>query len=468
MNLVPSRAESRLRRLEPAQSLAEIAQTLLPEPLETREELSAFYKEEIQRLRGMDRIGRMRLCLEDAVANRIPFKAFLLGHPGVGKTTEMANLLLSLQSGFRPLRLSVTSELNPGTLRFYDVLLLILIRLVQEASHPSVIGFEEHDLQTLVERVRLHLSTKWTKHLRVEQKEFSAGLQGAFLVRLLGNIKLGSTREQGGQEYEISFVSELVDLMNDVVLECNRLLAKNRNGQQWLIILEDFEKIGLAPSTIKDLFVGLRPHLQGLNSHMVVTIPVWLQYSEDASVVLPPNFQSFLLPDIAVYQKDHTVDSAVVTALSSVVTARADESLFEPSVLRRCCLASGGNIRDLFTLVRDAMLSARLRGATSISMEDADGAINSLRHEYKQRLGSTSGQEEKAISLDSKLARLVKIYKREDPAAEVPGPDLYLLLRQRCVLQYNGAGWMGVHPLLVDLLVEFGKLDSGAPGGSSL
>lgn len=468
MTLGPYRGESRLLRLEPATTLEGIAQTLRPEPLETLAEIKAFYRPEIHRLRGLDRIGQMRLCLQDAVAGGLPFKAFLMGHPGVGKTTEMGKMLLDLEAQFRPLRLSVTSELNPGTLRFYDVLLLILIRLVQEASHPAVIGFSNQDLDALIERVRNHLSTRWTKHLRVDQKEFTAGLGPSLLIRLLGNIKLGDTREQGATEYEISFVSELVELMNDVCFECNHLLAKHQQGRQWLIVLEDFEKIGLAPSTIRDVFIGLRPHFQSLAANLVVTIPVWLQYSEDAQVILPPNFQTFLLPDIAVYRQDHSVDSAVVEALSNVVTARAGESLFEPQALRRCCLASGGNIRDLFTLVRDAMLSARLRGAATISGADANSAIGSLRHEYKQRLGSTSSLEEKAVSLEDKLKRLVGIYNRTDPAAEVPNPVLYLLLRQRCVLQYNGTGWMGVHPLVVDLLIEFGKLAAGTPGGSEI
>jgi len=41
-----------------------------------------------------------------------------------------------------------------------------------------------------------------------------------------------------------------------------------------------------------------------------------------------------------------------------------------------------------------------------------------------------------------------------------------LLLRQRCARQYNGAGWIGVHPLIVDLLIEFKRLEKGSPGGS--
>lgn len=464
--LVPLSPDRRPLRIEPAATLAEIPLTLQPEALETKEELDAYYKEEIQELRGIDRMGQMRICLEDAHTNDLPFKAFLLGHPGVGKTTEVSNLLLHLKDRFRPLRLSVTSELNPGTIRFYDVLLLILIRLVHEASSPQVIGFEDTDLPNMLGWVRDHLATKWTKRLRIDQKELGGGV-GIPFFKLFGNIKLGTAREQGVEEYELSFVSELVELMNRVLRECNRLLRKHKNGQQWVIVLEDFEKIGLAPSSLKDLFTGLRPSLQGFDAHFIAIIPVWLQYSEDAGIILPPNFQSFVIPDIAVYQQDHNPDQHVIGALKAVVMARAHENLFELGVLERFCIASGGNLRDLFALIRSAMLSARLRRADAISSDDADGAITSLRNDYKQLLGST-GQDSNDTPLASKLDRLVGIYKREDRTVEVPDRVLYLLLQQRCALQYNGAGWIGVHPLVVDLLVDFHKLPEASPGGGRL
>jgi hypothetical protein len=111
------------------------------------------------------------------------------------------------------------------------------------------------------------------------------------------------------------------------------------------------------------------------------------------------------------------------------------------------------------------MLSARLRGGDSISVQDCDEAIASLRNDYKQLLGSTV-QDSTDTPLVEKLDRLVGIYKRDDPMVEVQNRVSYLLLRQPCLLQYNGAGWIGVHPLVVDLLVDFKKLPPGSPGGS--
>jgi hypothetical protein len=462
--LTPGPIRRPLRTIR-ATTLKEIAQTFRPEPLEDKEELRAFYQSQIDAVRGIDQTGQLRLLLEDAHESPTPLKAFLIGHPGVGKTTELSRLLLREERRFRPLRLSVTLELNPGTLRYYDVLLLILIRLVYEVSQPSVIGFEDTDLQNMLADVRDHLATKWTKHLQVNSKEFGAGLTVPFLAKLSGNIKQGRTRERGSEEYELSLVSDLTELMNRVLQECNSLLRKHQHGREWVIVLEDFEKIGLAASALKELFTGLRPSLQELDGHFIVVIPSWLYFSEEGRTILPPNFQSIPIPDIAVYQKNHEPDESVIAALKAVVTMRADEGLFANGVLERLCIASGGNLRDLFGLIRNAMLSARLRPAEIISIQDALGAMASLRNDYKQFLGST-GQDSLDITLNAKLDRLVGLYKHENSDVDVPDPILYLLLRQRCALQYNGAGWVGVHPLIVDLLIDFGKLEPGSPGGS--
>src|SRR5208337_3641967 len=104
------------------------------------------------------------------------------------------------------------------------------------------------DLPKMLADVRDHLATKWTKHLRVDAAEFGAGAGPNIpFLKLFGNIKQGRTRERGSEEYELSFVSELTELMNSVLQECNRLLKKHQNGREWVIVVEDLEKIGLAP-----------------------------------------------------------------------------------------------------------------------------------------------------------------------------------------------------------------------------
>ena len=448
-----------MTRLEPAVNLKEMAQTLDAEPLETEGELSAFYQPGLQAARGVDRMGRIRLGLGDALDSGQNFKGFVTGHPGVGKTTELRNLLVRGEMAARTqvLWLSVAEELNPGALRFYDILLLILVKLVRSATDPVVVGFDDsHELAPMLARVREHMARRWTKYLKVENADWGGGFSLPFL-KLFGNIKSGTAREQGQEEHEVAFVSELLTLINETVQECNRMLEKHHPGKRWVIVLDDFEKIGFAAPAMRDFFIGLRPHLQDLASHLLVMIPVWLYHSEEARLVLPPNFEYFPLPDIPVFQKDHTPDEKSLAALESVVLSRTRGNLFEEGVLRQFCIASGGNLRDLFTLIRNAAYDARLMGKAVIGAGEAKQAIGTLREEYKQRLGQ---------DLDKKLSRLREIYQSE-PKSDVQDETLYALLKQRCVLQYNGEAWKGVHPLVVDLLAEFQTLTEAAPAGGT-
>jgi signal recognition particle GTPase len=80
-------------QITPARFLDEIYKILRPEPLDTPETLKAFYKEAINNTRGGDKMQRIRLRLKRAAQDGIPFKACVMGHRGVGKSTELSRLI---------------------------------------------------------------------------------------------------------------------------------------------------------------------------------------------------------------------------------------------------------------------------------------------------------------------------------------------------------------------------------------
>jgi hypothetical protein len=107
--------------------------------------------------------------------------------------------------------------------------------------------------------------------------------------------------------------------------------------------------------------------------------------------------------------------------------------------------------------------------ASQIELEDALEAIRNLRGIYKQQLGETFFDTQNKITIKDKLGKLAALYRGE-PTAQIADRVLYLLLRHRMVLQFNGEGWYGVHPLVVDVLKEQGDpyVRPGEPGGSDL
>lgn len=126
---------SALTRLIAATSLKEIALTLSPEPLTTPAEIKAFYRKEMNDTRGGDKIGRLKLGLNQSLSQKGYYKACLMGHPGVGKSTEINKLLNDSEfiSKFRAIRFNILTDLDPINFHPLDIVLFI-IKIVEETA----------------------------------------------------------------------------------------------------------------------------------------------------------------------------------------------------------------------------------------------------------------------------------------------------------------------------------------------
>jgi len=122
----------------PATELDQLYLTLRPQPLIGPEEFRSYYREQVNEVRGEDTVARLSLKLQQAYRT-LPFKAFLMGHPGVGKSTEISRLLERVKAQQVGIRLSIATELNPASFKVFDVLLLMLIRLVEAANGMEAI-----------------------------------------------------------------------------------------------------------------------------------------------------------------------------------------------------------------------------------------------------------------------------------------------------------------------------------------
>lgn len=88
----------------PATKLEDVYKTLQPQPLQTPEELRAFYRDSINAVRRGDKTQRLQLGLKRAYDDLIPFKACVMGHRGVGKSTEISRLIQQVQAQFYAIR----------------------------------------------------------------------------------------------------------------------------------------------------------------------------------------------------------------------------------------------------------------------------------------------------------------------------------------------------------------------------
>jgi len=470
-----------LKQFTPATTLDDVYKTLSPEPLLSREELAAFYKEDLNLVRGGDKVARMALGLEWSAGGAF-YKSFLMGHSGVGKSTEMTRLIGRISNRYRTIRFSVAKDLDPGSYKPFDVLLTMMIKLVEETAKPVDEGGaggppSDQSLQAILNWFSTEKTTLSQETQSAIQGAAGIGPPAASILAkafglfasVKGEMKYAMDRKKEVVEYRFQRLSSLIGLLNELLDDCNHRL-REASGREWLFIGEDFDKPGISVKLTEELFLNYANIFRDVTTHLIFNIPIGLVYSEKAKQLPLTHDHIHCIPDTPVYKPDHSPHEDGRAALRTILEARVAPDLFEPGQMGRLIVASGGNLRDLFSLVGEAAINAILRGETHgrVNEGDAGRAINNLRTEYERSLGQSPYDVER-ITYDKKAERLVSIYHGH-PDAKVPDPVLYSLLSSRAVQEFNGDRWFGVHPLVVDILKAQGRLtpSDGRPvaGGS--
>ena len=104
---------------------------------------------------------------------------------------------------------------------------------------------------------------------------------------------------------------------------------------------------------------------------------------------------------------------------------------------------TGGSLRDLFMAVNASAKRAERRSSGTISMEDAQRALEELKTSLTGRI------EKKDYDF------LLHIYQGNKELIENK-ETLLRMLQASVVLEYNGKRWHNVHPLVVRFFVEQG------------
>jgi hypothetical protein len=463
----------------PAENLDEVYQTLTPEPLRDENDFQRFYSDKIDEVRGGSKIDPMVRGLNRAFGGAA-FKTFFVGHPGVGKSTEMYRLSHKIKDKFRVVRFAVPDDLNAAGFQPYEVLLVIMMKLAEEVKRLQEIGAIKEDLPAdLMRDISLWFATAKYTSIEATGAGISAeagikpsplvdtisGLLGLF-AQVKGDIKYNTERKKEITEYRITTLSQLVGLLNRFLDHATRLL-KEGEGKEWLIIGEDFDRPGVPTDRIETLFVQNANLFHELRANLIFNIPVALAYSGHQSL-LPLDY--VCIYDTPVYTAEHQNHDAGRAALTALLDLRLKPELFAPVQQERLVVASGGNLRDLFLMTAEAADYAALRKDNTgiIDERDVTRAINERRRDYLNRLGS-SPYDDRLIPYEEKARRMVGIYKRE-PGYNVIDDVLHSLLRAIVVQEFNGEGYYALHPLIVDVLQRQGKLldnnDKPLPGGS--
>lgn len=318
-------------------------------------------------------------------------KILLTGHRGSGKSVELARIAEELNPFYLPITINIETELvrlssiTPEDLyglliiKFYECLAAHNIRFNLDASEELTnIWFQEH-AKTITSANQMSLKAS---------VEAGVGIQ-AWFIKLKSSLSASVTADTA----DTDTVRQLVKAkIQDILRRWNAELAEatlsleQRGLHGVVFIVDGTEKIPY--DVAKKLFVLDAPVLQQIGAPLILASPVLSIHDIDTGAKF---FNQQLFP-MAKLDTDEKV-----AKFSEIITKRVDEAtFFEPGILDCITRKSGGSIRQLLELSREALLNRMGplvdKAALEETLRDKGLALwRMLRTSHVERLRSFTG-----------------------------------------------------------------------------
>lgn len=444
-----------------ARSLDDVYQAFQPRPLKISE-LEEFYEDTKQARGDAHPIARVLRALSN------PSKAsrhfLFIGHIGCGKSTELNRIQKELLDSFAVINVSVREELNVMTLNYVDLILMVIDKLLAFGKEHKI-RFSQAVLENVSNWAKTKEMEEVSEKYALAEAEVGIGttegnpltwISGFFAKAKMAAKSTSSFKEVIKTVIEPK-VAQLIYFINDLISEIKVELLK-KDKKDLVLILEDMDKVKLERA--KEIFLYHSAQLTEVQCNMIYTYPVALYHHADFNQVKPYFGNNWELPMIKVSdQNGHPFPPAMET-MRSIAAARMEMELFESKdLLDRLILHSGGCLRDFFRMILNAADEALDDDRQFISEKDCQKAIWSLKKDYAASLSETEDESGDPILVKEFYDVLVPLCKNLK-TADFGDSRAALKLRQNlCILNYNGEGWIDVHPIVKLILIERGLWD---------
>ena len=366
------------------------------------------------------------------------------GHRGCGKSTELRRIEDRWQEEYRVIYLEADTELDVNDAEYTDLYLAIIRRVADELT----------ELQLRFDPQLLKSFEDWFREITQETEasvqqsigvavETEAGFKFPFISRLLA--KLTAQIQAGGQKK--TTIREILKrdftrLQRDINLllqDAHKKLTQEYSGygKGFLIIVDNLDRV--PPKVANHLFIDYGTQLQDLNCTMIYTVPISAIYAGQklSNTFNTPN----IVPMVGIYQFDLErcdleSDPAGLDKMASLIEQRVNiEAVFESrDVLLKLAAASGGHVRQLMQLMRNACLSALADDRGQITLEDAIYAAEQEQYEFERLIPKEHYQI------------LAQVCLTKDISEEALGPAM---LYNTSVLEYAAPQrWNYVNPVV--------------------
>ncbi|MGH3998963.1 MAG: hypothetical protein ACRDTJ_16085, partial [Pseudonocardiaceae bacterium] len=372
----------------------------------------------------------------------------LSGPSGSGKTTELCRLRGELvDAGFHAAIFDVGSYVNESSP--IDVTeFLIALAL---GAHDVLGAPETDDEPGFVGRLRRLLDRL---KISVEVPGLSATVSGDGLgINAMGaSVEVELQRELKSSESVVTELRRKLTyhigrLYEEVAAFLTTLLPVDEPGQGSVLIVDGLEKLRgtsendlAVQESVQALFVAHSSKLKFSSHHMIYTVPTYLQFT--APGALP--FDSRVLPVPVPHVRPRPGKAAdtvaeTIAELRDVVSRRLPvDQIFADKQLDAIIKASGGHLRDLFTLLRQ-VVNLMLRRSLTLPLrkEHVEEAIDLVAHDFMKMTA-----EQKAF-----LRHVASGDGTVDPQESEIQLMARLLQSHMLLGHLNGQDWYEVHPL---------------------
>ncbi len=438
----------------PKQSLKELYQALRDKPLDPANAHDAgWYVPYVERL-AYDPITE--ICNEIGF-NDTQSLYYVTGQRGTGKSTELLRLRSMLQANgvvvfyvdmLRYLHMSEPTEIS-------DFLIAVSAGLAEQARREHGLMVEG---QSYWEKLKNFIS-----RLEIEKTSLKSSLKlpaVEFGVDIAARLKADNAFKQRLQDVTRGYTTELVTQVQEFATELVGALRRDYKnpGLQVAVIIDSFEQIRGYYGNVKQVYESVvklfgadGKHLRLPLMHTVITIPPYLN-----SIAIGAGEVPVSLPSVHVRQRrSGESDPRGLSILRDMIYYRtgAAREIFTDAILNELAIASGGDIRDFFSLVSNMLVKA---GTQQVLKLPLDAELARLSKEKLAR----------SLQPIDDVATRWLFRVRETQQAELDErdklPELALLFDRNLVIHYqNGENWYGIHPLIDSYVAERMKVLDG-------
>ncbi len=417
------------------------------------DELDSYYVDAFEG-RGDNPVMSLKRRLLDNPGGKL--QILFSGYRGCGKSTELNKLQQEISNDFMVLNFSIREELDLVNLNYVELFVITIEKLFDVVAEYNI----------SINPQLFKSVSEWSRTVEIEkiraltgEASLEAGLEAEVSVplfaRFFGKMRTAANASASTKK---TIIESIEPRLSDLLGHCNDLVREVKSklpeiGKKGLIIiLEDLDKLSIEKS--EELFFNHSYLLGSLQTHVIFTFPVSLCYHSKSTVITGDFDQVFQLPMVKVHDKQGNPNPKGREALHRIITRRIGTECFEPpELVYQFIDISGGCLRDLFTMIRDAADNALNHGRTSITEADYTKSFFKLRSSYQNTIAEKRVNNEVVTSVAEYYEVLRELALSETKTVDNTGVTLDLRY-SRCILGYNDVVWSDVHPVVRSILQE--------------